>query len=104
MKRWCTLFIRLIFYIYYSQVCDVQWCDQQSKQAGAELYQAQLRFEVWGLVKALSLTFENGNVKEVWSQRSFKLRKLLDENFEVEEVLADEVWSWRSFKVMKFEI
>ena len=35
--------------------------------------------KVWGLVKALSLIFENGNVEEVWSQRNLKLRKLLDE-------------------------
>ena len=34
-------------------------------QAGAELCQAQLRLEVGGLVKALSLIFENDNVEEV---------------------------------------
>ena len=65
---------------------------------------SSVEVKVWGLVKALSLIFENGNVEEVWSQRGFKLKKLLDENIEVEEVLDDEVWSWRSFKLMKFEI
>ena len=62
-----------------------------------------MKLKVWGLVKALSLIFENGNF-EVWSQRGFKLKKLLDEYIKVEEVLDDEVWSWRSFKLMKFEI
>ena len=63
------------------------------RQAGAELCQAQLRFEVWGLVKALSLIFENDNVEEVWSQSSLKLKKLLDEK----------VWSfrWWSLKLKK---
>ena len=63
------------------------------EQAGAELCQAQLRFEVWGLVKALSLIFENDNVEEVWSQSSLKLKKLLDEK----------VWSfrWWSLKLKK---
>ena len=68
------------------------------EQAGAELCQAQLRFEVWGLVKALGLIFENNNVEEVWIQRNLKLKKLLNE-----KVLDDEVWSWRNFKLMKFE-
>ena len=68
-----------------------QWI--QYIQAGAELCQAQLRFEVWGLVKALSLIFENDNVEEVWSQSSLKLKKLLDEK----------VWSfsWWSLKLKK---
>ena len=64
-----------------------------NKQAGAELCQAQLKLKFEVIVKALSLIFENGNV-EVWSQRGFKLKKLLDENIEVEEVLDGEVWSW----------
>ena len=55
---------------------------------------SSVEVKVWGLVKALSLIFENGNVEEVWSQRGFKLKKLLDENIEVEEVLDGEVWSW----------
>ena len=48
--------------IYHSQY------EKGVKKAGAELCQGQLRFEVWGLVKALSLIFENDNVevKEVW--------------------------------------
>ena len=50
---------------------------------------SSVEVKVWGLVKALSLIFENGNVEEVWSQRGFKLRMLLDENIEVEEVLDD---------------
>ena len=49
--------------------------------------------KVWGLVKAVSLIFENDNVEEVWSQSSLKLKKLLDEK----------VWSWRNFKLIKFE-
>ena len=65
---------------------------------------SSVEVKVWGLVKALSLTFENDNVEEVWSQRNLKLYKLLDEKFEDQEVLDDEVWSWRSFKLMKFEI
>ena len=69
------------------------WSDNNGQQAGAELCQAQLRFEVWGLVKALSLIFENDNVEEVWSQSSLKLKKLLDEK----------VWSfrWWSLKLKK---
>ena len=67
--------------------------ENSTEQAGAELCQAQLRFEVWGLVKALSLIFENDNVEEVWSQSSLKLKKLLDEK----------VWSfrWWSLKLKK---
>ena len=73
--------------------CTTTEGDNKIKQAGAELCQAQLRFEVWGLVKALSLIFENDNVEEVWSQSSLKLKKLLDEK----------VWSfsWWSLKLKK---
>ena len=63
---------------------------------------SSVEVQVWGLVKALSLIFEDNNVEVVWSQRSLKLMKLLDEK--VEKVLDDEVWSWRSFKLMKFEV
>ena len=59
---------------------------------------SSVEVKVWGLVKALSLIFENDNVEEVWSQRNLKLKKLLEE-----KVLDDEVWSWRNFKLMKFE-
>ena len=60
---------------------------------------SSVEVEVGGLVKALSLIFENDNVEEVWSQRSLKLKKLLDEK----------VWSWGSFrwwslKLNKFEV
>ena len=60
---------------------------------------SSVEVEVWGLVKALSLIFENDNVEEVWSQRSLRLKKLLDEK----------VWSWGSFrwwslKLKKFQV
>ena len=40
---------------------------------------SSVEVKVRGLVKALSLIFESDNVEEVRSQRSFKLKKLLDE-------------------------
>ena len=60
---------------------------------------SSVEVEVWGLVKALSLIFENDSVEEVWSQKSLKLKKLLDEK----------VWSWASFRwwylmLKKFEV
>ena len=48
---------------------------------------SSVEVEVWGLVKALSLIFENDIVEDVWSQISLKLKKLLDAK----------VWSWGSF-------
>ena len=46
---------------------------------------SSVEVEVWGLVKSLSLIFENDNIEEVCSQRSLKLKKILDEK----------VWSFR---------
>ena len=91
---------------------------------------SSVEVDVWGLVKALSLIFENDNVEEVWSQRSLKLKKHLDEKvwswgsfrwwslklkkFQVNEVLnwrtlklkkieVEESWSWRNLKFNKLE-
>ena len=83
-----------MLYFILREMRRQQKVEEYPKQAGAELCQAQLRFEVWGLVKALCLIFENHNVEEVWSQSSLKLKKLLDEK----------VWSfrWWSLKLKKF--
>ena len=63
---------------------------------------SSVEVEVWGLVKALSLIFENDNVEEVWSQSSLKLKKILDENvwgfrwwsLKLKKFYVNEVWKW----------
>ena len=76
---------------------------------------SSVEVEVRGLVKALSLIFENGNVEEVWSQRSFKIKKLLDEkvwswgsfrwwNLKLKKFQVNEVWNWRTLKLKKTEV
>ena len=66
---------------------------------------SSVKFEVCGLVKSLSLILEDDNVEEVWSQRSLKLKNLLNKKkFEVEEVLDGEVGNWRNLKLKKFEV
>ena len=76
---------------------------------------SSVEVEVWGLVKALSLIFENGNVEEVQSQRSFKLKKLLGEkvwswgsfrlwSLKLKKIVVEEIWSCRNLKSTKFDI
>ena len=76
---------------------------------------SSVEVEVWGLVKALSLIFESDNVEEVRSQRSFKLKKLLDEkvwswgsiwlwSLKLKKFQVNEVWNWRTLKLKKTEV
>ena len=61
------------------------------------------------------MIFESDNVKEVRSQRSFKLKKLLDEkgwswgsfrwlSLKLKKFQVNELWNWRTLKLKKIEV
>jgi len=86
LQIWWHVDMKYITFAHLKVMCIINTKDAKTSWGWA--VPSSVEVEVWGLIKALSLIFKNNNVEEVWSQRSLKLKKLLDEK----------VWSWGSFR------